>query len=378
MKILRIRLKNINSLRGEWSIDLEDKAYTSNGIFAVTGPTGAGKTTIFDAVCLALYGRTPRISKISNATNEVMSRGTGECFAHVTFSTKKGIFICKWEQHRSGKKSSGKLQNPDHVIEQYEPGNDTGIQLTRTSTETSSKVVSITGMDFDRFTRAMMLEQGGFDAFLDSDKNNRAKVLELITGTKIYSEISKLVYQRAQEEKAETDKISRDIQTLKSTHDGTTEEAVNAEIEQKTAELSLRITERDKTAEDKAILQAIKNLKTNLEHSNEDIAAQEKRLEEFEGRRKIMEAAERAALIEAEYTSLQHLRKNRADDEAEYQRMQENITVTNEELSRLTKTLPEMREELSRTRGSISEAPDVVALRVRTAVEEYTRAEDEK
>ena len=98
MKILNIRLKNLNSLRGEWNIDLRNEAYKSYGIFAVTGQTGAGKTTIFDAVCLALYGRTPRLSRVNASENEIMSRGTGECFSHVTFSTEAGVFLCKWWQ----------------------------------------------------------------------------------------------------------------------------------------------------------------------------------------------------------------------------------------------------------------------------------------
>ena len=378
MKILHIRFKNLNSLRGEWSINLEDKAYTSNGIFAVTGPTGAGKTTIFDAVCLALYGRTPRLSSVSASTNEVMSKGTGECFAHVTFSTDKGVFTSKWGQHRSGNRPSGKLQSPQHFIEKYNPGSDTGTPLTYKNTDTLKEVVSLTGMDFDRFTRAMMLEQGGFDAFLESSKNDRAQVLELITGTKIYSIISRLVYENTQREKNAVGQISSNIETLKSTHDGMTEEAVNAEIAQRTAELSRLNAEHSKTDSERTILQDIKKLKTELDRANEDIAAQEKRLEDFAVRRKHMDSAERAAVIEADYTSLLHLRKNRADDETECRKMQEGITVSNEELSRLTEALPIMKEELSRVRGSVSEAPDVVALRVKTAVDEYTRAEDEK
>ena len=310
MKILRIRLKNLNSLRGEWSINLDDKPYTANGIFAVTGPTGAGKTTIFDAVCLALYGRTPRLPNVSANTNEVMSRGTGECFAHVTFSTDKGIFTCKWGQHRSGNKPSGRLQSPQHLIEEYKPGSDTGVPLTYKNTDTLSEVVRITGMDFNRFTRAMMLEQGGFDAFLESGKNDRAQVLELITGTKIYSKISELVYQRSKEEDSEVRNIARDLETLKTTHDGKTEDEVNAEIAQRSAELSRLQAEHSSTDSQRKILQDIKKLKIQLDRANEDIAVQQKRLEEFEPKRRNLEAAERAALIEADYAGLTHLRKN--------------------------------------------------------------------
>ena len=94
MKILNLRFKNLNSLSGEWAIDFTAPEYVGDGIFAITGPTGAGKSTILDAICLALYGRTPRIKSISKSGNEIMSRQTGECFAEVTFATRAGKFRC--------------------------------------------------------------------------------------------------------------------------------------------------------------------------------------------------------------------------------------------------------------------------------------------
>ncbi|MBO4793104.1 MAG: AAA family ATPase, partial [Deltaproteobacteria bacterium] len=74
MKILRIHFKNLNSLKGEWSIDLTHPMFDSGGIFLITGATGSGKSTILDAICLALYGRTPRLGKITKNANEILSR----------------------------------------------------------------------------------------------------------------------------------------------------------------------------------------------------------------------------------------------------------------------------------------------------------------
>ena len=103
MRILDIRFLNLNSLVGEWRIDLTAPAYTADGIFAITGPTGAGKTTILDAVCLALYGRTPRLNKVTQGGNEIMSRHTGACFAEVSFATNSGRYRCTWSQRRAHK-----------------------------------------------------------------------------------------------------------------------------------------------------------------------------------------------------------------------------------------------------------------------------------
>jgi len=122
MRILQVRFKNLNSLVGEWQIDLMHPAFASDGIFAITGPTGAGKTTILDAICLALYGRTPRLNKVTKSGNEIMSRQTGECFAEVTFETQTGRYRCHWSQHRARKKPDGELQAPKKEIAKTDSG----------------------------------------------------------------------------------------------------------------------------------------------------------------------------------------------------------------------------------------------------------------
>ena len=122
MRILQVRFKNLNSLVGEWQIELTHPAFASDGIFAITGPTGAGKSTLLDAICLALYGRTPRLNKVTRSANEIMSRQTGECFSEVTFETQAGRFRCHWSQHRARKKPGGELQAPKHEIANADSG----------------------------------------------------------------------------------------------------------------------------------------------------------------------------------------------------------------------------------------------------------------
>jgi len=192
VRILNVRFKNLNSLAGDWEIDLQNPAFTSSGIFAITGPTGSGKTTILDAICLALYGQTPRLANISATTNEIMTRHTGECSAEVTFESPNGVFRCSWYQNRAGKKPAGKLQPPAHEIADV----GTGTVITTKIKEVAVKVREVTGMDFHQFTRSMLLAQGGFAAFLDAKPDDRAPILEQITGTGIYSEISKGVHER--------------------------------------------------------------------------------------------------------------------------------------------------------------------------------------
>jgi exonuclease SbcC len=192
MKILELRFQNLNSLYKEWSIDFTTPEYGSDGIFAITGPTGAGKSTILDAICLALYGRTPRLKTITKSSNEIMSRQTGECFAEVTFETMAGKFIAHWSQRRSRKQSDGNLQESKHEISDAL----TGQILESKKREVAARIEKTTGMDFDRFTRSMLLAQGGFAAFLTAPPNDKSPILEQITGTIIYSEISKQVHER--------------------------------------------------------------------------------------------------------------------------------------------------------------------------------------
>lgn len=206
MKILQIRFRNLNSLADGWFIDLTGPEYVSDGIFAITGPTGAGKTTILDAVCLALYGRTPRLKQVSKSTNEIMSRQTGECWSEVEFSTSKGRYRCHWGQHRARKSAGGELQPPRHEIIDCKSGRplETKIKMV------AQKVVEVTGMSYEQFTRSILLAQGDFDAFLKADSDERAPILEQITGTEIYSRISRKVHERRGQELLQLEKLVRE------------------------------------------------------------------------------------------------------------------------------------------------------------------------
>lgn len=206
MKILHIRFANLNSLAGSWAIDLTSPEYGEDGIFAITGPTGAGKSTVLDAICLALYGRTPRLKVISKKTNEIMTRQIGECWSEVEFSTAKGTYRCHWSQHRSRRKATGDLQPPRHEIIDCRTNKpiETKIRLV------ADKVVEVTGMNYDQFTRSIMLAQGDFNAFLQAPADERAPILEQITGTEIYSRISQKVHERRATEQHKLDVLRQE------------------------------------------------------------------------------------------------------------------------------------------------------------------------
>lgn len=194
MKILELRFENLNSLYGAWSIDFRDAAFMEQGVFAITGPTGAGKSTILDAICLALYGRTPRLAVINKSGNEMMSRQAGECYAELLFESTMGRFRCTWSQRRARAKATGALQDYKHEI----ADEDTGLLVvdTRRKADVAAAIVERVGMDFDRFTRAVLLAQGGFDSFLKSAPAEKAKLLEDMTGSSLYSDVSRAAHAR--------------------------------------------------------------------------------------------------------------------------------------------------------------------------------------
>ena len=191
MKILSLRLKNLNSLKGEWKIDFAAEPFAGSGLFAITGPTGAGKTTLLDAICLALYHRTPRMGSVAKGSNELMTRHTADCLAEVEFEVKGQGYRAFWSQRRSRDRVDGDLQEPKCELARLD-----GEILTIHKREKVALVAEITGLDFERFTKSMLLAQGGFAAFLEANANQRAELLEELTGTEVYGQISQQVYER--------------------------------------------------------------------------------------------------------------------------------------------------------------------------------------
>lgn len=201
MKILSLQFSNLNSLKGSWKIDFRQSPFAENGLFAITGPTGAGKTTILDAICLALYHQTPRLGAITSSNNEIMTRGTAECSAEVEFDVKGKAYRAHWSMRRARGKADGNLQPADVELAEVRSNKVSSDSVSKDKVlasqikQKSELIEQITGLDFARFTRSMMLSQGQFAAFLNANEADRAELLEELTGTEIYGQISERVHE---------------------------------------------------------------------------------------------------------------------------------------------------------------------------------------
>ncbi len=329
MRILQIRFKNLNSLAGEWFIDLTHPAFLSDGIFVITGPTGAGKSTILDAVCLALYGRTPRLPRVTKSENEIMSRQTGECFAEVTFETRAGTFRCHWSQWRARKKASGELQAPRHELSDAASGRI----LENNIRGVADKVEEATGMDFERFTRSMLLAQGGFAAFLQAPPDQRSPILEQLTGTEIYSDVSKRVHARVVLERTRLETLEAELAGIHLLEEAE-EQRLHAELSTLIEQTSEAARQSDRTQQALLWLEGIRTLQAELALLEDRKKQLSGRIEGFQPERRKLERANRALELAGAYAGLVSLRDAQAQDLRQQKECGEALPPCEAELKR--------------------------------------------
>jgi len=220
MRILKIGGKNLASLAGEFGVDFESEPLASTGLFAISGPTGAGKSTLLDALCLALYDATPRLLKVAGRnyltdvgaetvstqdTRTLLRRGTAEGYAEVDFVGNDGAsYRARWSVRRSRTKAEGALQ-PTMMSLLLLPALQ---PIGGTKTEVKAEIEKRIGLSFEQFTRAVLLAQNEFSAFLKSEDNERGELLETLTGSTIYTEISMRAFERAKLEQMALQKLN--------------------------------------------------------------------------------------------------------------------------------------------------------------------------
>ena len=187
MKICKLKLKGLNSFRESVEIDFEKSPLDDTSLVAITGPTGSGKTTLLDAICVALYGKTPRLSGTTNQhPRHLISHGETEGFAEVHFEANNAGYHATWSIKRKGAPKGQLFDDSGELI----------------TTKVAQEVESILGLDFDAFRRSVMLAQGEFAAFLKAAKEDRRNILEATAGVSIYDVLKQVLNDKVSEVEA--------------------------------------------------------------------------------------------------------------------------------------------------------------------------------
>ncbi|WP_337842357.1 AAA family ATPase [Rheinheimera sp.] len=328
MKIRTVRLQNLNSLKGEWHIDFTAPPLADTNLFAITGPTGAGKSTILDAICLALYHQTPRLKQLSQSSNELMSRHTSECLAEVEFEVRGEVYRAFWSQRRSRGAVDGNLQ-----AAKVELARADGQILTDKSNEKLKLTEQLTGLDFGRFTKSMLLAQGGFAAFLNAPANERAELLEELTGTEIYGQLSVAVYERTKEEKAALELLQAKLSGVQLLDAGR-----RAELTAKAEQLS---TEQQQLQQQQQALLPLVRWREQLqqaENRQQRAMAQQQQVQAEQQRQhsaldKLQRFEQHSPLLN-QYQQLQQHRELTSAAQQSYQQQQQNLIQQQQQLQR--------------------------------------------
>lgn len=248
MKLQKLTIHNLASIE-DAVIDFDSSPLSNSEVFLITGKTGAGKSTILDAICLALYATTPRMkgTNMDGGTKDgkedvtlkdprqLMRRNTGEASATLTFVGSDGVhYEAQWSVKRAYKKATGSLQSKEWTLKNIDDG-----KTLNKDKEVSAKIKEAIGLDFNQFCRTTMLAQGEFTRFLNSNDNDKADILEKITGVDIYRKIGAKIYEVTSQKENELSTARALVENTRIlTDDEVTEKRTNLEtLEKKFKEL---------------------------------------------------------------------------------------------------------------------------------------------
>ncbi|SMY18169.1 SbcC/MukB-like Walker B domain-containing protein [Photobacterium aquimaris] len=256
MRIIALRGENLASLQTKFEIDFAGGRLADAGLFAITGKTGAGKSTLLDAICLALYDRIPRLQSNkkndaeigrdsdenrikANDVRSILSRGKADGFAEVDFIANDGS---QWRTHWQVRRARGRAEGKMQAAEQWLENLETGQRFAGKKQELQAEIERLIGLSFDQFRRAVMLPQGEFAAFLKAGADERATLLERMTGGEIYGRLSIAAHERAKDEKLKLTQLQAKLgdialltdeeQQLLTSQLATTREQVNRQQQQ--------------------------------------------------------------------------------------------------------------------------------------------------
>ncbi|MDD1967972.1 AAA family ATPase [Pseudomonas putida] len=361
MKILAIRLKNLASLAGPFELDFTTEPLASAGLFAITGPTGAGKSTLLDALCLALFGAIPRLNNVgqskvpeidgdisTNDPRNLLRRGTGSGYAEVDFvGIDKRRYRARWETNRARDNATKKLQASRQTLTDLDSEQ---ILSSQNKTEYKNLLEARLGLNFEQFTRAVMLAQSEFSAFLKADDKERSELLEKLTDTAIYSQLGRRAYSKSKE-------AEEALKTLNAQAGNLTplEPEQRAELEQRFADaqqqLKLAQAQLRQLELKQQWLSELTRLRDSHQAANEQLASAQQTWDQ--------QASERQQLVQLERLAPQrHLFGQRTRLDAQLTPLAARIQAQVEQQAQTQATLSDLQAQLASAQGALQQAQE--------------------
>jgi exonuclease SbcC len=311
VKILAVRGKNLASLAGHFEVAFDKPPLDHAGLIAITGPTGAGKTTLLDAMCLALFDRTPRFANrggvvIGGPSEDpsaglrttdvrgILRHGAVEGWAEVEFlGVDDHRWRARWEVRRARGRADGRMQFQQMQLIDAIDGH---VVSADRKSDTLMEIERRLGLDFDQFRRSVLLAQGEFAAFLEASGGERAELLERMTGTWLYRELGRGAFERAKLAERELDLVVRDRDQLRML---TPEDRarLDAAVVHKRGER--RELEANRSAAEAALRWYLRasELEAGLEAARRSLAELDEKRAELEDREALLGRVERVAAV---------------------------------------------------------------------------------
>ena len=274
MKLCKLKLKNLNSFRDEVELDFENPPLDDASLVAITGPTGAGKTTLLDAICVALYGKTPRLNSTgSQHPSHLISHGEKEGFAELHFVANGTRYISEWSAKRNAS-PKGQLLNADSGELISDKLFAKGKSLGSSENTVSEEITTILGLDFAAFKRSVMLAQGEFAAFLKANREDRRTILEATADIHIYDILRQALNEKINEVSEAYEEVKGKLEQIP--------ESSREQIAEEEKKLAGLIVESEKLGVEDQRIQKQKDHETERKEDFEKLQSSEKSFEELE------------------------------------------------------------------------------------------------
>ncbi|USZ50972.1 AAA family ATPase [Halomonas sp. DN3] len=395
MKILALRLSQLASLPGPVELDFTAAPLADAGLFAITGPTGAGKSTLLDALCLALFGNTPRLrhapgrdshlddldgSRIATADpRSLLRRGAASGYAEVDFIGRDARrYRARWAVRRARDKADGKLQ----AVEQSLTDLDDERLLTAQKREFAELIPECLGLSFEQFTRAVLLAQSEFAAFLKADDNARSDLLEKLTNTQEYSRISVESYARAKEAR---DAVARQQALLAedAPSDDTARQAMEQELAEAEGELDTCQRQMKALDEEAQWLAQDAQWRQRCEQADASLVEAEAQWEALSEQRRECEMLERVAPWRPQLLRQRSLSRQLPDQRHQLEQAKSALAQArtaleqqHQQTSRRRQTLEDSEQALEQARPAIAQAREI-ASELKGREQQHRQLEDE-